>query len=99
MSPFATPRNKRTSETTLEGIGMQTLGRAILLVLVAALWITAAEGPVEGGAAEELLPEVMSPMEKIFWGRQGWMRGLGYPLDRDSREKELALRRTMLTAH
>ena len=47
-----------------------------------------------------LLPEILSPGEKIMWGEHGFMRWTGlYPLTEESRTKELKLRRTMLTVH
>jgi hypothetical protein len=46
-----------------------------------------------------LLPEIMGPMEKVMWGQKGLMRGLGFPLTEESREREIFLRRNMLTAH
>src|SRR4051812_13237484 len=47
-----------------------------------------------------LLPEVLSPGERLMWGEHGLMRRIGaYPLTEESREKELSLRRTMLTVH
>ncbi|MEO6095307.1 MAG: hypothetical protein ABIW76_06415 [Fibrobacteria bacterium] len=50
--------------------------------------------------ADPLLPEVMSPGERIMWGEHGLMRITGiYPLSEESREKEFGLRRTMLTVH
>lgn len=58
----------------------------------------AAETPVRS-AADSLLPETMGPMERMFWGEQGLMRHLGMPLDEETREKEVFLRRGMLTAH
>lgn len=56
----------------------------------------AGEAPV---AAQDLLPEVMGPMERVLWGRAGLMRHLGMPLDEETREKEVFLRRGLLTAH
>ncbi|MDB5106028.1 MAG: hypothetical protein JWP91_3717 [Fibrobacteres bacterium] len=51
-------------------------------------------------ASIPLLPEVMSPGEKIMWGKRGLMRITGaFPLTEESRERELGLRRTMLTVH
>lgn len=50
-------------------------------------------------ASDSLLPALMGPMETVFWGRHGMMRGLGFPLTEASREEELSLRRTMLTLH
>ena len=49
---------------------------------------------------DPLLPEVMSPGERIMWGEKGLMRRIGaFPLTEESREKEMGLRRTMLTIH
>jgi len=51
-------------------------------------------------ASDPLLPEILSPGEKLLWGRHGFMRAIGaFPLTEESREKELSLRRNMLTAH
>ncbi len=64
---------------------------------------SAASTTASGSAAKSdshLLPEVVSPGERILWGEHGFMRSTGiYPLTEESREKELGLRRTMLTAH
>ncbi len=50
--------------------------------------------------SDPLLPDVLSPGERIMWGEHGLMRITGiYPLTEESREKELGLRRTMLTVH
>lgn len=49
--------------------------------------------------ADSLLPEIMGPMERLLWGRGGLMRHLGMPLDEETREKEVFLRRGLLTAH
>ena len=48
-----------------------------------------------------LLPDNMSFVEKGLWGENGLFRstGLASPLTPESRKSELALRRTMLTAH
>lgn len=49
---------------------------------------------------DPLLPAIMSPGEKLMWGEHGWMRSIaGLPLNEDSREKEMGIRRTMLTLH
>lgn len=51
-------------------------------------------------ASDPLLPEVLSPGERVMWGEHGLMRITGiYPLTEESREKEFGLRRTMLTIH
>ena len=49
----------------------------------------------------KLLPDNMSFMEKGLWGENGILRttGIASPLTPESRKSELALRRTMLTAH
>jgi hypothetical protein len=50
--------------------------------------------------ADPLLPAILSPGEKLLWGEHGFMRAIGaFPLTEESREKELSLRRTMLTLH
>ncbi len=49
---------------------------------------------------EPLLPKVLSPGEKLMWGEHGLMRWSGiFPLTEEARERELSLRRTMLTVH
>lgn len=48
--------------------------------------------------ADPLLPDRLSPGEKLFWGENGLMRG-SYPLTEDGRERELGLRRTLLNLH
>lgn len=50
-------------------------------------------------SVDSLLPSTLGPMEHVFWGRHGLMRGVGFPLTEDGRETELGLRRTMLTLH
>ncbi|MDB5048568.1 MAG: hypothetical protein JWO30_1639 [Fibrobacteres bacterium] len=51
-------------------------------------------------SAGPLLPEVLSPGEHIMWGEHGLMRITGiFPLTEESRERELGLRRAMLTVH
>lgn len=50
--------------------------------------------------ADPLLPEILSPGERLFWGERGLMRVIGaFPLNEESREQELILRRGLLTAH
>lgn len=51
-----------------------------------------------GVKAEPLLPDRLSPGEKLLWGERGWMRG-SYPLTEEGREQELGLRRTLLNLH
>lgn len=49
---------------------------------------------------DPLLPAIMSPGEKLMWGKNGLMRKIGaFPLTEESREREMSLRRTMLTVH
>ena len=51
-------------------------------------------------AADPLLPDILSPGERLLWGEHGWMRSIaGLPLNEESREKEMGIRRTMLTLH
>jgi hypothetical protein len=51
-------------------------------------------------ATDPLLPGIMSPGEKMFWGEHGLMRAVGgFPLTEEGRARELMLRRSMLTAH
>lgn len=58
-------------------------------------------GPVkvEEGLEPKLLPEIMGPMEKVFWGKDGFIRGFGFPLDKAGRDREAKIRRRMLTWH
>ena len=56
--------------------------------------------PLAEPEADPLLPDVLGPGERLLWGPRGLMRSIGaYPLDEESREKELVLRRALLTAH
>jgi hypothetical protein len=49
---------------------------------------------------DPLLPDVLSPGERMLWGPHGLMRSVGaFPLTEESRERELVLRRAMLNAH
>jgi hypothetical protein len=49
---------------------------------------------------DPLLPDILSPGERLLWGEHGWMRSIaGLPLNEESREKEMGIRRTMLTLH
>lgn len=51
-------------------------------------------------AKDPLLPDILSPGERLLWGEHGWMRSIaGLPLNEESREKEMGIRRTMLTLH
>ena len=48
----------------------------------------------------ELLPEKMIFTQSILWGKNGLFRKTGIsPLNLENREKELKIRKTMLTAH
>jgi hypothetical protein len=49
----------------------------------------------------KLLPANISYMEKVMWGENGILRGIGLApeLTADVRKSELGLRRTMLSAH
>jgi len=48
----------------------------------------------------ELLPERMVFTQSLLWGKNGLFRKTGiYPLNIENREKELKIRKTMLTAH
>jgi len=50
--------------------------------------------------APALLPERMMVTQKLLWGENGILRKSGIsPLNMEQRQKELKLRRTMLTAH
>jgi len=55
---------------------------------------------MENSQEESLLPERMLLSQRLLWGEKGLFRKIGWaPLTSDMREKELALRRKMLTAH
>jgi hypothetical protein len=79
----------------------------LCLSLPAAIMAESASSPfpseplsLDSAAAFPLLPDVLSPGEHIMWGRHGLMRTVGlFPLTEESREKEMVLRRTMLTVH
>lgn len=63
---------------------------------------TSAHAPSAAAAlqADPLLPEILSPGERLMWGEHGLMRKIGaFPLTEEGRERELGLRRTMLTVH
>ncbi|MBW8886580.1 MAG: hypothetical protein JF616_02380 [Fibrobacteres bacterium] len=60
----------------------------------------ASPAPDMAALQDPLLPAIMSPGEKLMWGKNGLMRKIGaFPLTEESREKEMSLRRTMLTVH
>jgi hypothetical protein len=47
-----------------------------------------------------LLPDRLGPMETLLWSEHGFMRNhFDFPLTEEGREREMGLRRTMLTAH
>jgi len=55
------------------------------------------ENPSE---AEQLLPERMLVTQRVLWGKNGLLRKTGIaPLSMEQRQKELKLRRAMLTTH
>jgi hypothetical protein len=56
---------------------------------------------VQTGVKSRLLPDHMSFMERGLWGENGFLRqiGIASALTPDVRKHELAVRRTMLTAH
>jgi hypothetical protein len=58
-------------------------------------------GAVSGAAvaADSLLPSTLGPMERILWSERGLIRRIAMPLTEESREKEVHLRRSLLTAH
>ena len=62
---------------------------------------TSAAAPSDPSALKDpLLPSLLSPGERLLWGEHGWMRSLAnLPLNEESREKEISIRRTMLTLH
>ena len=56
--------------------------------------------PQSDTASVDLMPKKLSLVEKTLWGKQGLFRIIGIaPLTMESREKELKLRRTMLSLH
>lgn len=58
---------------------------------------TLLENPSE---SEQLLPERMLITQRVLWGEKGLLRKTGIaPLSMEQRQKELKLRRTMLTTH
>jgi hypothetical protein len=88
---------------------------AFLLLLSAPVWADSgsvaenapiAETPAESAAAENadatpaipLLPERLGPMEWLLWSERGGMR-LFMPLTAEGREREMKVRRTMLSLH
>jgi hypothetical protein len=85
---------------------MKILLPALLLSLAAATPVLAQDGtPADSGtvppsvSAANLLPSRLGPMERLLWGEHGAMRYLGMPLTGENREKEIFLRRGLLTAH
>lgn len=55
------------------------------------------ESPIK---SEQLLPERMLVTQRVLWGEKGLFRKTGIaPLSMEQRQKELKLRRTMLTTH
>lgn len=54
----------------------------------------------EANDTPQLLPERMLITQKLLWGNKGVLRKMGVaPLNMEQRQKELKLRRTMLTTH
>jgi hypothetical protein len=85
---------------------MKILLPAFLLCLAAATPVLSQDGtPADSGSAPaavsaaSLLPSRLGPMERLLWGEHGAMRRLGMPLTEENREKEIFLRRGLLTAH
>jgi hypothetical protein len=58
-------------------------------------------GSTERGInTQALLPSRLGPMESLLWSEHGFMRrAFDFPLTPDAREKELKVRRSMLTLH
>jgi len=83
-------------------------GVFLSVILATPLWsqdTTGAEADdlfllMETSPEESLLPERMLLSQRLLWGEKGLFRKVGWaPLTPDMREKELELRRKMLTAH
>lgn len=83
-------------------------GVLLSVILATPLWSqdrTGAEADdlfllMENSPEESLLPERMLLSQRLLWGEKGLFRKVGWaPLTPDMREKELELRRKMLTAH
>ncbi|MGA1030369.1 MAG: hypothetical protein ACO3SY_06635 [Flavobacteriaceae bacterium] len=54
----------------------------------------------ENPQEEKLLPDQMLLTQRVFWGENGLLRQANLaPLNKTNREKELKIRRNMLTAH
>jgi hypothetical protein len=113
--PFPTNYNPTANILTGGSLPMKNISLLAALPIAILLGLpglpAAADAePSAGGAAatvadpaamkDPLLPDIMSPGEKLLWGEHGWMRSLaGLPLNEESREKEMGIRRTMLTLH
>lgn len=72
-----------------------SLVRSLLLALFFAL----PAAPAASGAADSLLPSTLGPMERMLWSERGLVRRFAMPLTEENREKEVHLRRSLLTAH
>lgn len=56
-------------------------------------------GVASAPATDSLLPSTLGPMEQVLWSEHGLVRHFGMPLTQENREKEVSLRRGLLTAH
>jgi hypothetical protein len=92
-------KNRKPTLSTIR----RSLSFLILTVMVVPSWSSESPNSIALDSAtksEPLLPELLSPGERLMWGEHGMMRWTNiYPLTMESREKEFDLRRTMLTVH
>ena len=84
------------------------LSACILTVRAADITLVQTTVPVSAAATDTaaalktipLLPGTMGPMESYLWDEHGFMRNhFDFPLTEEGREKEIKLRRTLLTWH
>ncbi len=93
---------------------IRILFKKAALLCVCAVAAHAAEAPDSARAASAplvmdsasasqtlpLLPERLGPMETLLWSEHGFMRNhFDFPLTEEGREREMGIRRTMLTLH
>src|SRR4051812_33443449 len=68
-----------------------------MLLLAGAMTVRAQDAP--DSLRLKLLPDRLGPMESLLWSEHGALRHVGFPLTEESRDRELHLRRAMLTLH
>jgi len=77
-----------------------TLKRFLQPTIAMLFCITAAHAADTLETHLSLLPERLGPIESVMWSDHGAMRKMfDFPLTPEGREKEMGLRRTLLTAH